>query len=92
MTFLYVESMLNYINIIKKNGKLTVYSSLKNADALLPKDRFVRIHKSYIVAVEKINTIELKDVIINDIRLPIGRGNRNNIIDAANKLGLVFRE
>jgi DNA-binding LytR/AlgR family response regulator len=87
---LYIESMLNYINIITAGAKVTVYSSLKNAEAILPKDKFVRIHKSYIVSVTKINSIELKHAGIAGQKLPISRGNRNGIIEAAAKLGLIF--
>jgi DNA-binding LytR/AlgR family response regulator len=87
---LYIESMLNYINIITENAKFTVYSSLKNAEAILPKDRFVRIHKSYIVSIAKINTILTQHIIINEHQLPVSRGNRNNIIEAAHNMGLMF--
>jgi DNA-binding LytR/AlgR family response regulator len=87
---LYIESMLNYIHIFTTKGKFTVYSSMKNAEAILPKDQFVRIHKSYIVSIAKINTIEAKQICINNCKLPISRGNRSSIIEAARKLGLIL--
>ncbi len=86
---LYVASMLNYINIFTKTTKLTVYSSLKKAEAILPKHNFVRIHKSYLAAITKINTIDAQHVFINGHKLPLSRGNRRNIIEAANKLGVL---
>jgi DNA-binding LytR/AlgR family response regulator len=89
---LYIESMLNYIHIIAKTEKFTVYSSMKNAETILPKESFVRIHKSYIASVTKINTIEAKHICINDHRLPISKGNRNSIIEAARKMGLIFSD
>jgi DNA-binding LytR/AlgR family response regulator len=87
---LYIESMLNYIHIITKTGKLTVYSSLKNAEAIFPKDMFVRIHKSYLAAIAKISTIELKHICIDDHKIPISRGNRHSLVEAARKMGFMF--
>jgi DNA-binding LytR/AlgR family response regulator len=86
---LYIESMLNYINIVTKTVKFTVYSSLKNAETILPKEIFVRVHKSYIVAVTKINTIDAKHIRVNEHELPLSRGSRQNVIEAANKLGVL---
>ncbi len=86
---LYVASMLNYIHIITKTAKFTVYSSLKNAEAILPKDMFVRIHKSYLAAITKINTIDAQHIRINEHKLPLSRGNRQNVVDAANKFGVL---
>ena len=87
---LFIESMLNYIHVITKSGKFTVYSSMKNAEAILPKDGFIRIHKSYIVSITKINSIEPKQIGISDYKLPISRGNRSGIIESARKLGLIL--
>jgi len=86
---LYIESMLNYINIVTKKNKFTVYSSLKNAETILPGEMFLRVHKSYMVAVTKINTIDAKHISINEYKLPLSRGNRQNVIEAANKLGVL---
>ena len=86
---LYVASMLNYIHIFTITAKFTVYSSLKNAEAILPKDLFVRIHKSYLAAITKITTIDAQHVFINEHKLPLSRGNRQNVVEAANKLGVL---
>jgi len=89
---LYIESMLNYIHIITKTGKLTVYSSLKNAEAIFPKSMFVRTHKSYLAAITKISTIDLKHICIGSHKIPVSRGNRNSIVEAARKMGLLFSD
>jgi len=85
---LYVESMLNYINIITEKGKYTVYSSLKSAETTLPKDRFLRIHKSFIVALSKISAIESHQLHVGSYQLPISRANKNTILQAALNTGL----
>lgn len=85
---LYIESMLNYVNIVTAKKKYTIYSSLKNAEACLPKDKFLRIHKSYIVAVAKIEAIDANAVCVDSHRLPLSRSNKNDIIRAVLDSGL----
>lgn len=87
---LYVGSMLNYIHIVTEKARFTVYSSMKNAATILPNDRFIRIHKSYIVSITKITTIEARHICIKEFKFPISRGNRNSIVEAAHKKGLMF--
>jgi len=77
---LFIESMLNYINIITTNHKCTVYSSLKALENSLPAGRFLRIHKSYLVATAHINTIENSLVHIGGYTLPVSRANKKNVL------------
>ena len=85
---LYIESMLNYVNIVTVKKKYTIYSSLKNAEACLPKDKFLRIHKSYIVAVAKIDAIDAGRVDVHGHKLPLSRTNKNEVIKAVLDTGL----
>jgi len=85
---LYIESMLNYVNIVTAKRKFTIYSSLKNAEACLPKDKFLRIHKSYIVAVAKIDAIDAGRVDVGSHKLPLSRTNKNEVIKAVLDTGL----
>ncbi|MES1159494.1 MAG: LytTR family DNA-binding domain-containing protein, partial [Bacteroidota bacterium] len=77
---LYIESMLNYINIITKTKKLIVYSSLKAIEKSLPSDKFLRIHKSYIVAIHHINAIEAHQIHVAGHTLPLSRTNRHFVL------------
>ncbi|MGN6395396.1 MAG: LytR/AlgR family response regulator transcription factor [Mucilaginibacter sp.] len=70
---LFVESMLNYVHFVTATGKHTVYSSLKNVEATLPADRFIRIHKSYLASIDKIDAIELNAVSVARQKLPLGK-------------------
>jgi len=85
---LYIESMLNYVNIVTTKKKHTIYSSLKNAEACLPKDKFLRIHKSYIVAVAKIDAIDAGRVDVGGHKLPLSRTNKNEVVKAVLDTGL----
>ncbi|HEX9510055.1 MAG TPA: LytTR family DNA-binding domain-containing protein [Puia sp.] len=85
---LYIESMLNYINIITKNRKLTVYSSLKAIESSLPQDKFLRIHKSYMVAINHINAIDRHQIHVAGHKLPVSRSNKQAVLQIALNLGL----
>lgn len=78
---LYVESMLNYVNIITIKGKFTVYSSLKKIETGFPANKLIRIHKSYLVSVDAITTIEQRYLFVGELKLPISRSNRKKVAE-----------
>jgi DNA-binding LytR/AlgR family response regulator len=85
---LYIEAMLNYINIITTNRKYIVYSSLKAIEDKIPRDNFLKIHKSYIVGVNHINAIDSHHIDVAGSRLPVSRSNRTAVLQIALTLGL----
>lgn len=90
---LYIESMLNYINIITVKEKYIVYSSLKQFEESLPANKLIRIHKSYMVAIDAITAIEQRYLLIGNVKLPVSRTNKNSVMKVAltNKLNLTRR-
>jgi DNA-binding LytR/AlgR family response regulator len=76
---LYIEGLKDYIKIYTtKNVKPVItLNSLKNLQQNLPSDRFSRIHKSYIVGLDHIKSINKTQVIINDKYIPIGESYKN---------------
>jgi len=71
-TILYIEALDDYIKIHLENLKsLIVRQTLKSILEKLPKDNFIRVHRSYIVSLDKINKIENKTIIIKSIEIPI---------------------
>lgn len=77
---LYIESMLNYVNIVTTQGKFIVYSSLKQMEDSLPSDKFLRVHKSYLVATGAVTTIEQHHLLVNGFRIPLSRSNKTAVI------------
>ena len=70
---LYIESLRDYIAIhTLTNGKIMSLDSLRNMETQLPANRFTRVHKSYIVAINHISFIERNRIIIKDEYIPIG--------------------
>lgn len=78
---LYVEGMQNYINIYTAKGKFMTILSLKNLEENLDQRAFIRVHKSYIVAISKIDSIEGNEIFIRDQCIPISRNYRQQVID-----------
>jgi DNA-binding LytR/AlgR family response regulator len=71
---MYIESFKDYIVIHRQNGEdLKVKYAISSVDNMLPKNLFLRIHRSYIVSMSKVSAFTINDVEIGKIELPIGR-------------------
>ncbi|MDX2068502.1 MAG: response regulator [Haliscomenobacter sp.] len=70
---LYVEGVKDYVKIVLRGQKIMTKTSIGNFFNELPSDRFVRIHKSFVVAIDKIEAYTAHDVEIQKMELPIGR-------------------
>jgi len=70
---LYVEGVKDYVKIVLPNQKIITKISIGNFFKTLSKDRFLQVHKSFIVARNKISAFTAHDVEIGEIEIPIGR-------------------
>jgi len=70
----YIESLKDYVKVWLNNGEKPVMSltSLKALEEKLPASRFMRVHRSYIVALDKINAINRNAISINNINITVG--------------------
>jgi len=75
---LYVESLKDYVVFHLLNEKISSLLSLTYVDSELPKDKFVRIHRSFIVAFDRINEIERNTLLIGNTRITIGESYRED--------------
>ncbi|GAB3916602.1 LytR/AlgR family response regulator transcription factor [Mucilaginibacter boryungensis] len=66
---LYVEAMTNYVIIHTTKHKRIVYLTIKGILEQLPADKFIQVHKSYIVNIDKVNTIDGHTLHLGDIKL-----------------------
>jgi len=69
---LYIEALGDYVKIYTTEKMIISYQSLKNIENLLPTNSFPRIHKSFIIALSRIDLIEGNQVKIKDRLIPIG--------------------
>jgi two-component system LytT family response regulator len=74
---LYVEALQNYVSVNTINGKVMSLQPLKKIEEQLPKAEFVRVHKSYVVSLRHIGSIERSRIFIGDTVIPIGDNYRD---------------
>jgi DNA-binding LytR/AlgR family response regulator len=70
---LYIASAGNYVNFILSESKVLSRLSMQEALAILPEEKFIRIHRSYIIAIHKIEKTDYRHVWINNIPIPVGK-------------------
>ena len=68
---LYVEGMKDYLRIICTDKKVMTLQSFARLEENLPAKKFCRVHKSFIVAIDKIKSVERGVIIIADQRIPV---------------------
>ena len=72
----YIESQREYVKVVTTKKEYLSKMSTHEIEALLPAQRFKRIHRSFIVALEKIESYTAEEVEVNGVGIPIGRGYR----------------
>ncbi|MDR6526377.1 LytR/AlgR family response regulator transcription factor [Chryseobacterium rhizosphaerae] len=77
---LYIESIKDYVNIRTEDEEYIVLDTLKSMENQLP-DQFIRIHKSFIINLDKIKSIGAKKVMLSKQEIPIGDIYRANLLD-----------
>ncbi len=77
---LYIESLHNYVAVYTTSVKFITYLTLKNLEDTLPKSKFIKVQKSFIVSIDKVSSIDEGDVIIDKRRISISRANKDEII------------
>lgn len=77
----YIEASRNYIIIYLKNKRIITHCTLKHMELSLPKDQFIKIHKSYIVSLTHIERTESQSVFVNGKELPISNTHRASFFE-----------
>lgn len=68
---LYIEGMKDYLRIVCNGKKIMTLQSFSKIEEILPSKKFCRVHKSFIVALDKIKSIERGVILISDQRIPV---------------------
>lgn len=77
---IYIEGMKNYIKIVTGKETIITKNSMAAAEAMLPGDIFIRVHRSYIVPKTKIKSFTNETIGIGNIEIPIGKLYRNEVM------------
>ena len=78
---LYIEALQNYVIIHTHTKKYITYLTFKSVEEYLPADKFLKVHKSYIVAASKIDSIEGNDIKIGLQHIPISRNQKEVVME-----------
>jgi DNA-binding LytR/AlgR family response regulator len=78
---IWMEGLRDYVKVNLKSTKkpLIVRTSLKAIETDLPHNKFIRIHKSYLVAIAEISAVRKNSIFIKELELPIGETFRDGI-------------
>lgn len=81
---LYIESIKDYIQVHSRDDKLTVKQTMSEVETMLAGKSFLRIHRSYLINVEKITAFTVTEIQINKTELPIGSSYKQFVSSALN--------
>lgn len=85
---LYIEGLKDYISIFTSTERIITLQNMKKMEETLPDKHFMRVHKSYIVSLNKIDSIERSRIFIGDKVIPVGDTYRDQffkVIEGKNK-------
>ncbi len=77
----FIESLKDYIKVFTSEGDFLAHKSLTSITEELPKSKFLRIHRSFTVSLDKIDALEGNSVLLKGKRIPIGRKYVNHAKD-----------
>jgi len=77
---LFIESLKDYIKIIMKKRTVVTKMYISDIEKLLPSDNFIRIHRSFVIPVGKIDLFSPNHVEIGEYEIPIGRSYKNLVL------------
>jgi DNA-binding LytR/AlgR family response regulator len=77
---LYVEAYGDYVSIITDKDRFVIHATMKGIEGKLPKDQFLRVHRSFKIQIEKISAMEDTLLVIGKKLIPIGESFRADLI------------
>jgi Response regulator of the LytR/AlgR family len=78
-SILYIHSLSNYYQVVTPEKKIIVYGSLSALENKLSANLFIRIHRSYLVAINKIEAISSTFILLEGKKIPVGRKYRDSV-------------
>ena len=75
----YAEAMGDYVKFYTREKMFAIHGTMKSAEERLPKDNFIRVHRSFIIAVDKIDTLQDGGIMINGKFIPVADAYRKSL-------------
>ncbi|MDX1327736.1 MAG: LytTR family DNA-binding domain-containing protein [Arenibacter sp.] len=80
----WIEALGDYIKLVTDEANIVILSTMKSFEKQLPENKFLRIHKSYIVNLEKIEKFNSKNVEVSGKQIPLSRNKKTELAQALN--------
>ena len=77
---IYIEGQHEYVTFHTIQRRITALFALKDLEEILPKDKFIRVHKSYIVSFKHIQELDKSDVTVAGNKVPVGASYRDDLL------------
>jgi DNA-binding LytR/AlgR family response regulator len=77
---LFIEGQHEYVTFHTSERRITALFALKDLEEILPKDRFIRVHKSFIVSFKHIQDLDKSDVTVAGNKIPVGASFRDELL------------
>jgi DNA-binding LytR/AlgR family response regulator len=86
---LYIEGQGDYLKIVTPAAKIMTLQNFKKFEETLPPENFIRVHKSYLVAINKIESISRNRIKIGNTLIPVSDSYKNAFFEAISRKGLL---
>ena len=81
----YLEASGNYVTFYLRNKKILSRSTLQDIISILPANQFIRVHRSYIVASDKIEKVDKSEITILNKQIPVSSVYRTDVLQSINR-------
>lgn len=81
---IYIEALADYVNIHTAQKRFTILSTMKAMESQLPSNDFMRVHRSFIVRLDKIREIEENTIALDGKLIPVSRYSKEDLIKRIN--------
>lgn len=78
---LWIEALGDYVNFITPEKKYVVLSTLKNIELKLPQNEFIRVHRSYLVRIDRIKKIAEDIILVENKMIPVSKSFKKELLD-----------
>ena len=88
---LYIEGVKDYVRIFTADGgDVKTQMSMKSLEETLPSDRFIRVHRSFIVNIDKIRIIERNRIVFGKVYIPVSDSYKDRFMEALSRTSLLL--
>jgi DNA-binding LytR/AlgR family response regulator len=81
---LFIESMGDYVRFVTSDKKYITHNTIKNLEDKVNKDSFMKVHRSYIINISKIDDIRENDLFIKGNEIPVSKAHKSEVMKRLN--------